>query len=83
MKSYPVIALFAMSLLGSGCEECAFCEGTATTYLNGEVVEVVDLPTTEYCDELLEELQANPIDTFVQDLGNQNIWMRVTENECL
>lgn len=83
MKSFPPFYLLLIILLGSGCEECAFCEGTATTYLNGEVVEVVELPITKYCDELLEELQENPTDTFIRDQGNQDIWMRVTENECL
>lgn len=83
MKWLPPFCILFLLLLTSGCEECAFCEGTVTTSLDGEIIEVVELPITKYCDELLEELQANPIDTFIRDMGSQNVWMRVTENECL
>lgn len=83
MKWLPPFCLLLLLLLTSGCEKCAFCEGTVTTYLNGEVIEVVELPLSKYCDELLEELQANPIDTFIRDLGTQEVWMRVIVNECL
>lgn len=83
MKWLPPFCLLLLLLLTSGCEECAFCEGTVTTYLNGEVIEVVELPLSKYCDELLEELKANPIDTFIREIGAQEVWMRVIVNECL
>lgn len=83
MKRLPLFCFLLFFFFTSSCEECAFCEGTVTTYLNGEIIEVVELPISKYCDELLEELEVNPIDTFIRDFGGQNVWMRVTENECL
>lgn len=83
MKWLPPFCLLFFFFATSSCEECAFCEGTATTYLNGDIIEVVELPITKYCDELLEELKENPTDTFIRDIGPQEVWMRVTENECL
>lgn len=76
------LATAAILLLTSSCEECAFCSGEASIYLNGDLVETEEIPALRYCDELLEELQQNPSDTFIQVLPNQDIWMRVTVTEC-
>lgn len=77
-----ILSAATLLVLGSGCEECAFCSGEATIYLNGDLIESEEIPALRYCDELLEELQQNPIDTFIQITGNQDVWMRVTVTEC-
>lgn len=74
--------ILLLGLAGSGCETCGYCSGVVTIYLNGDPVETEEVPSIRYCDELLEELQQNPIDTVSQVLTNQQVWTRVTVTAC-
>ena len=80
---FPLLLCTALSLtLLSGCEECAFCTGEAVTWHNGVEVSREEIPATRYCDELLQELRANPVDTsyvFDDSLGQV---MVITTNDC-
>ncbi len=79
MKWLLLIALLGFSF---GCEECTFCGGERVIYASGVEVQREELPTTRYCDELLEELRANPVDTSFAMIDTLGEVMVVTNNEC-
>ncbi|MDP5171039.1 MAG: hypothetical protein NWR72_12405 [Bacteroidia bacterium] len=78
-----LLPLLTLSLFG-GCQECAFCKAETVTYENGVEVDRQEGPLVNYCDELLEELQSNPVDSvLVVDSISQKQQLLVTNNSCL